>query len=102
MLVHVRQPKHCLEHDAFDLLLRELSASVFHQLVNVLLHELEDKVQVVVNPNHLFEFDDLGMIQLSEGLYLSERHALLPRVELLFHFFDGDLFFRLDVCGLDN
>lgn len=62
MLVHIRQTKHCLEHNAFDLLLWELLSAVLHQLVDVLLHELKDKVKIVVNTNHFLKFDDLRMV----------------------------------------
>ena len=102
VLVHVGQAKHCLIHNAFDLLLGKRSASILHQLVNVLLHELEDKVQVVVDANDFFELDDLRMVQLAERLNLSQCHALFPRIELLFHFFDGHLLLGLDVDGLDD
>lgn len=62
MFVHIRQTKHCLEHNAFDLLLWELLSAVLHQLVDVLLHELKDKVKIVVNTNHFLKFDDLRMV----------------------------------------
>ena len=100
--VHVRQTKHSLEHDAFDLLLRELLCSIFHQLVDVLLHVLKDEIQVVIHTNHFFELDDLWMVQFSKRLDLSKGHALLPRVELLLHLFDSYLFSALSVHGLNN
>lgn len=62
MLVHVRKTKHCLEHNAFDLLLGELLSAVLHQLVDVLLHELKDKVKIVVNTNDFLKLDDLRMV----------------------------------------
>ena len=102
MLVHVGQTKHRLEHYAFNLLLGELLRAVLHQLVDVLLHVLKDKVKIVVYTDHFLKFDDLRMVKLAKRLDLSEGHALLPRVELLFHFLDGYLLFALNVDGLHN
>lgn len=71
-------------------------------MVNILLHVLEDEVEVVVDANDFFEFDDLAVIQFAERLYFSEGHALLPRVKLLLHFLDCNLLFRLDVYSFDD
>ena len=62
MFVHVRQSKHRLQHDTLDLLLRELLYSIFHELVNILLHIFKDEVEVVIHPNDLFQFDDLWVV----------------------------------------
>ena len=53
MFVHVCQAKHRLEHNALDLLLWELRSAVFHKLINILLHVLEDEVEVIVDANDL-------------------------------------------------
>lgn len=37
---------------------------VFHQLIQVFLHVLKYKVQVVVFSDDLLEFDHIGMIEL--------------------------------------
>lgn len=44
VLVHVRQSENCLVHNALDLLLGKPFVSIFHKLVNILLHELKYKV----------------------------------------------------------
>ena len=102
MLVHVGQTEYGLEHDAFDLILGEWLRSVFHKLVNVLLHIFKYEIQVVVYSDHLFELYDESVIQLSQRLDLSKSHALLPRVKLLLHLFDGHFFFALNVDGFND
>lgn len=41
---------------------------VFHELVQIFLHVLKYEVQVVIFSNDLLEFDDIGMIELLQGL----------------------------------
>ena len=102
VLVHVCQSQHCLVHDASDLLFGESLAAVFHELIDVLLHEFEDEVKIIVDTNDLFELNDLGVVKLAQRLYFPKGHALLPRVKLLLHLLDGNFFLRLDVYGLDH
>ena len=71
MFVHVGQPKHCLQHDTLDLLLRELLCPIFHELVNVLLHIFKDEVEVVIDPNNFFQFYDLRVVKFAQRLNLS-------------------------------
>ena len=71
MFVHVSQPKHCLQHDTLDLLLRELLCPIFHELVNVLLHIFKDEIEVVIDPNNFFQFDDLRVVKFAQRLNLS-------------------------------
>jgi len=99
VFMHVGETEHCLEHHAFDLRLRERRCSVFHQLVDVLLHVFEHEIKVVVDPDDFLQFDDVPVIKLTKRLDLTESHAFLPRVKLLLHLLDGDLFPRLEVCG---
>ena len=45
--------------------------SLFHQLVEILLHVLEDEVEGVVLPDDLLQLDHVVVAQLLEGLDLA-------------------------------
>lgn len=77
-------------------------SSIFHQLVNVLLHVFKDKVEIIIDTDHFFEFDNIDMVELAEGFDLAKSHALLPTVKLLFHLLNCDLLVSLLVDGLDD
>ena len=62
VFVHVRKSKHGLQHYALNLLFWERLCSVFHKLVNVLLHILEHEVQIVVHSDHLLQLHDVVVI----------------------------------------
>ena len=102
VFVHVSESKQCLIHDAFNFSFGEACFAVLHKLVDVLLHIFKNEVQVVIYPDYLLEFNNLLVIQLTEGLDLAESHTLLPRVELLLHLLDGHLFFGLDVDSFND
>ena len=93
VLVHVGEAQHRLKHDANDLLFWKLLRPVFHKLVNVLLHVLEDEVQVVVDTDDLLQFDDLRVVELAKRFNFTQGHALLPRVKLFLHLLNRDLLF---------
>lgn len=48
--------------------LKFLFSPVLHQLVEVLLHVLEDEVEVIVLSDHLLQFHHVGMVELLQGL----------------------------------
>jgi len=64
VLMHVSKSKKCLVHYTFDLYLWEVLGAIFHELVDVLLHILEDKVEVVVDSNYLLQLHDVRVVQL--------------------------------------
>ncbi len=53
---------------------------------------LKHKEELIVFPDHFLQLDHTGVVQLTEGLDLSQRHAFFPAEELAFHFFDGHLY----------
>ena len=57
----------------------------------------EDKIQLVVFANHLFQLDDVGMVQLAQGLHLTKGDGLFPAVKLAFHLLDSHHLVRLPV-----
>ena len=65
MLMHVSEPLKCLVNDVFNLVFRKLFLSVFDELIHILFKEFKDEVKVVVDSNHLFQFNNILMIQLS-------------------------------------
>jgi hypothetical protein len=67
-----------------------------------LFHIFKNKVEVIVDSDDFLQFHNLRVVQLAQGLYLSECHALFPRVKLLLHFLDGYLFLVLNVDAFDN
>jgi len=93
--VHVGKAAKYLEYDILYDVLREQVVALLHQLVQVLVHELEDHVKVVVLSDDFFEADNVRMADFLEGFDLAQTHALLPRVVLLLHLLDGDLFPRV-------
>ena len=102
VLVHVGESKYGLVHDGLDLGFVEALLLVLHQLVDILLHVFKHEVEVVVDPDHLLELDDLLVVEFAEGLDLAEGHALLPRVELLLHLLDGYLLLGRYVDSFDD
>ena len=62
MFVHIGETEHGLEHNAFDLLFWERLCSVFHKLVNVLLHIFKYEVQVVIDSDDFFQLHDVIVI----------------------------------------
>ncbi len=85
---------HLVHHVPDHVLGEELVAVVvpfLHELVQVLLHVLEDEVEGVVLPDHLLQLDHVAVGQLLEGLDLAEVHRLLPRVVLPLHPLYGHL-----------
>lgn len=59
MPVHECQPRQDLQHDDLDCVFGEMGVAIFDELVEVLLHVLENEVENVVLPNHLLEFHDV-------------------------------------------
>lgn len=46
--------------------LHHLSLMLFHDLVEVLLHELEHKVQIIVDSYHLLQLHNVLVVQLPQ------------------------------------
>lgn len=65
------------------LLIHHASLVTLHDLIEVLLHELEHEVEIIVDPNHLLQLDDVLMMELPQRFHFSEVHALVPREEFL-------------------
>jgi hypothetical protein len=76
-----------------DFLLSKFFALLLHltvHLIQIIIKVLKNHVQLIRNKQHLFEFDNIGMIQFTQGLYFAKFDALVPTGIFLFHFFDGD------------
>ena len=58
-----------LIHDIPDVRLREEFVSVFHQLIQILLHVFKDEVELIVFSNDFAEFDHVGVTQLLQRLH---------------------------------
>ena len=71
VFVHVGKAQHGLVHDRLDFLLGEGLFTVFHKLVDVLLHVLENEVEIVINANDFLELHNLAVIELAERLDFS-------------------------------
>ena len=95
MLMHVRKSLQSLVHYRLNLGLWKFPCTVFHQLVNVLFHVLEDKVKVVINSDDFFQFHNVGMVEFAQRLNFTQSHTLLPRIELLLHLLYSYFFIRL-------
>lgn len=52
---------------------------------------LKDKEELIVFPDHLLKLHHTRVIQLTEGLDLAQRHALVPAEKLALHLLDGYL-----------
>ena len=53
---------------------------------------LKHKEKLIIFPNHFLQLDHTGVVQLTEGLDLSQRHAFFPAEEFAFHLFDSHLY----------
>ena len=102
MLVHISEALERLPHYALDLHLWEVDSSVLHELVDILLHVLEDKVEVVVHSDYLLQLHDVLLIELPQRFDLSQGHAFFPGVKFLLHLFDCDFFVALLVGCLHH
>eukprot|EP00356_Strombidium_inclinatum_P016974 CAMPEP_0170480054 /NCGR_PEP_ID=MMETSP0208-20121228/1040_1 /TAXON_ID=197538 /ORGANISM="Strombidium inclinatum, Strain S3" /LENGTH=169 /DNA_ID=CAMNT_0010752535 /DNA_START=1970 /DNA_END=2476 /DNA_ORIENTATION=- len=108
VLMHVVDRVESLEHYGFDGGLRDLlvaALTVLHLLVEVLFGVLEHDVDfpVLFVVNHLFDFDDEGVvIELLERLDFERVDAGLPVGELALHLLDGYWLLRLQVNALDH
>jgi hypothetical protein len=78
-----------------------LHLAVHH--VNIVVKVLEDHVQLLGDQEHLFEFDDIGMVQFPQRFYFAQVDTLVPSGILLFHFFDSyDLACLYIACLVDR
>lgn len=102
VLVHESQTlEHLVDHVP-DYGLGEELVPVFHQLVEVFLHILEDKVKNVVLPDDFLQLDDVCVAKLLQGLDLPQVHSLLPGVVLSLHSLDRDLLPGVDSLAQDH
>ena len=60
-----------LVNEAFYLIFCQRFRPVFHNFIDIVVHEVKDKVQVIVDPNNFFELDNVLMIKFPESLDLS-------------------------------
>ena len=96
--------------DALQTLIGHESDSIFIKLVLVLLdmlvevclHEFEDKEEVVFLANDLFELDDVWVGKFAEGFDFAQGHGFVPGGKGLLHFFDGDDFVACFVAGFGD
>jgi hypothetical protein len=66
VLVHVGETLQRLKHDIADLVLREESLPILHQLVHVLVKVLEYEVQDIFLQDHLVQLDYVWMMEFHE------------------------------------
>jgi len=80
-----------LVHNITDLELREGLLAIFSELVDILIHVLEDKVQGVLVFDDFQEIHDVWVMKLHERCNFGQLNAVFPfGTFLLFHFFDRD------------
>ena len=63
--------------------------SFLQQLKNISIHELKDKIELIVFLDDFLQFDDIGMMQFDEYSDFVEIDAVVPIFVFLFHFFYG-------------
>ena len=73
----------------FDILFRRRGDALRDNLIEILLHKLKDKEETVFLTNHLFQLDDVVVVEFTQRLDLSQLHCFVPRGKLCFHFLDG-------------
>ena len=61
--------------------------SFLQQLKNISIHELKDKIELIVLLDDFLQFDDIGMMQFDEYSDFVEVDAVVPIFVFLFHFF---------------
>ena len=89
VLVHVGETLQRLKHNVSDLVLREETLPILHQLVHVLVKVLEHEVQNILLQDHFVQLDYVWMMEFHERQNLPEADALIPLVVLLLHLFYG-------------
>jgi len=85
-----------------DFLFSKFFALLLHltvHLIQIIIKVLKNHVQLIRNKQHLFEFDNIGMIQFTQRLYFAKFDTLVPTGIFLFHFFDGDDLVSFGVHG---
>jgi hypothetical protein len=90
LLVHVGKSLQCLEHDVPDHKFWKQLFALLHQLIDVHVQELKNKVQRAAVQYHFIQLDDVWMTELHQRLNLLLVNALVPLGILLFHSFDGN------------
>lgn len=66
MAVHERKALEHLEDDVADARFGKELLAVLHAVVEICVHELEDKEELVRLADHLFELDDVWVAELLE------------------------------------
>lgn len=88
-----------------DLFFCEFFAFLFHfavHLVQIVVEVLEDHVEFIRYEEDLLEFDDVGVVEFSEGLDFPQLYTFVPVGVFLFHFFNRDYFVGFSVhCFVD-
>ena len=62
---------------------------IFNELIDVLVHVLEDEVELVILLDDLVQIDYVWVVKFNEGPDLVQIDAVLPLGELVLHFLDG-------------
>lgn len=73
LLMNIEQGLNQLTSDVPNFLLLKflsLLPTVSHQLEEVLFDVLKHKIGLIDDANHLFEFDDVGMVHFPKSFYL--------------------------------
>jgi len=92
LFVHVRKTLQRLEHYVSDHLLWKQLLTFLHQLVNVHIKKLKDKVQSASIQNNLIQLNNIRMTKLHQGLNLFLVNALVPLGVFFLHSFNGHNF----------
>ena len=82
VLVHEGKALEDLVHYIANLGLGEVALSPLHDFVQIGLHELKHKEQLVVFSNHLLQLDYIRVVELLQRFHFAQLHALLPSEEL--------------------
>ena len=84
----------------FDLILRQHRNVLRYNLIEIVLHELEDEEEAVFLSDHFLQFDDVMMVELAQRFDLAKLHSFVPGCELRLHTLDGDNFIGRLVTSL--
>ena len=93
----------CIDVLLLDFFFGKLLSFLFHlgvDLIKVVVEILKDHIELVRYQEHLFELNNVGVIQFPQRFDFSELDAFVPISIFLLHLFDSHHFSRLSISSL--
>lgn len=90
MFVHVLKASSYLINNTFNFLLGKRNTSLFLiliKLVNIIIHVLENKVEIALDQLNLLHLDDVLMLQFHKRFDFPKFSAFLEIIKLFNHYF---------------